>query len=138
MVEAIDFNTLNRKNAKNEFERSFYKNLNNSIFGKSLESIRKRQDIRLVNNEKRLKKLCSKPHVKIFKLLNLSLAAVHLSRVKVVLNRPIFVGFSVLNHSKLLMYSFHYMHMKKKYGTKLIGQRKNIGQDSLILTVSII
>ena len=114
----IDFNTSKRKDAKNEFEKQFFKLLNNAVFGKTLESVRKRQNIHLVNDEKRLRKLCSKPHLKTYKLLNPNLAAVHLNRVKVILNRPIFVGFTVLDHSKLLMFSFHYMHVKAKYGTK--------------------
>ena len=65
-----------------------------------------------------MRKLYSKPHLKTYQLLNPSLAAVHLNRVKVILNRPIFVGFTVLDHSKLLMCSIHYMHVKAKYGSK--------------------
>ncbi|KAK3103044.1 hypothetical protein FSP39_016008 [Pinctada imbricata] len=112
----IDFNTDMRKVAKNEFEKDFYKLMNNSVFGKTMENLRKRVDIQLVNQEKRLLKLTKKPGFKSFKIFNEDLASIELQKSKLVLNRPIYVGFSILDLSKVLMYDFHYNYIKRKYG----------------------
>lgn len=90
--------------------------MNNSVFGKTMENWRKRVDIQLVNHEKRLLKLTKKPGFKSFKIFNEDLASVELQKSKLVLNRPIYVGFSILDLSKVLMYDFHYNYIKEKYG----------------------
>lgn len=112
----IDFNTSKRKVAKNEFEKDFFKLMNNSVFGKTMENLRKRVDIQLVHHQKRLSKLSAKPGFKSFKIFNEDLASVELTKSKLVLNRPIYVGFSILELSKVLMYEFHYNYIKKRYG----------------------
>lgn len=112
----IDFNTNIRKEAKNEFEKDFFKLMNNAIFGKIKENLRKRIDIQLIHQEKRLKKLTKKHSFKFFKIFNPDLVSVELQKQKFVLNRPIYVGFSILDLSKVLMYEFHYNYIKKKYG----------------------
>ncbi|KAK3105879.1 hypothetical protein FSP39_007710 [Pinctada imbricata] len=112
----IDFNTNMRKEAKNEFEKDFYKLMNNSVFGKTMENLRKRVDIQLVNQEKRLLKLTKKPGFKSFKIFNEDLVSIELQKAKLVLNRPIYVGFSILDLSKVLMYDLHYNYIKQKYG----------------------
>ena len=114
----IDFNTQKRKEAKNEFEKNFFKQLNNSVFGKSLESVRNRQNVHLVNNEKKLLRLCRQPHLKSFKILSPSLCVVHMKMIKVTLNRPIYLGFSILDVSKLLMFDFHYNFIRARYGLR--------------------
>jgi hypothetical protein len=114
----IDFNTDMRKAAKNDFEKDFYKLMNNSVFGKTMENLRKRVDIQLVHKENRLLKLAAKPGFKSFKIFNEDLAAIELTKQKLVLNRPIYVGFSILEISKVLMYDFHYNHIKSRYGVK--------------------
>lgn len=111
----IDFNTTMRKTAKNEFEKDFFKLMNNSVFGKTMENLRKRVDIQLVHNKKRLLKLSAKPGFKSFQIFNNDLASVELSKQKLILNRPIYVGFSILDLSKVLMYDFHYNYIKKRY-----------------------
>lgn len=111
----IDFNTTMRKTSKNEFEKDFFKLMNNSVFGKTMENLRKRVDIQLVHNKKRLLKLSAKPGFKSFQIFNNDLASVELSKQKLILNRPIYVGFSILDLSKVLMYDFHYNYIKKKY-----------------------
>lgn len=114
----IDFNTSKRKNANNEFEKDFFKLMNNSVFGKTMENLRKRVDIQLVHHKKKLLKLSAKPGFKSFKIFNEDLASVELTKSKLVLNRPIYVGFSILELSKVLMYDFHYNYIKKKYGDR--------------------
>lgn len=92
--------------------------MNNSLFGKTMENLRERVDIQLVHHQKRLSKLSAKPEFKSFKVLNKDLASVELTKSKLVLNRPIYVEFSILELSKVLMYKFHYNYIKKKYGER--------------------
>lgn len=112
----IDFNTKMRKAAKNDFEKDFYKLMNNSVFGKTMENLRKRVEIQLINREQRLLKVTAKPGFKSFKIFNNDLASVELTKQNLILNRPIYVGFSILELSKVLMYDFHYNHIKSRYG----------------------
>ena len=97
-------------------EKDFFKLMNNSVFGKTMENLRKRVNIELVNTQKRLRKLTAKPNFQSFKIFHEDLAAVHMKKVNIVLNRPTYVGLSILDISKLLMYDFHYNYMKAKYG----------------------
>ena len=87
---------------------------------KTCENLKNRINVELVNTPVRMKKLCAKPGFKSFKIFNNNLVAVHMAKPKLVLNRPIYVGFVVLDVSKLLMYDFHYNYIKKKYGDKAI------------------
>lgn len=114
----IDFNTEKRKQAKNEFEKDFFKPINNSVFGKSLENQRKHQDVKLLNNQKRARKLTCKPSFHAFRIFNENLVAIHMLKQRLYLNRPIYVGFSILDISKILMYEFHYNYIKQKYGSR--------------------
>ena len=114
----IEFNTEKRKNAKNAFEKDFFKLMNNSVFGKTMENIRKRVDVRLVTDEKKLLKLTSKPTYVSSKIFNENLVAVHKIKEILTLNRPAYVGMCILDLSKTLMYDFHYKFIKKNYGDK--------------------
>ncbi|XP_033761654.1 uncharacterized protein LOC117343421 [Pecten maximus] len=114
----IDFNTERRKKAKNDFEKDFYKLMNNSVFGKTMENLRKREDVKLVNSQKKALKLTCKPSFNAFKIFYEELVAVHMLKQKLYLNKPIYVGFSILDISKTLMYDFHYNYIKLKYGSK--------------------
>ena len=116
MKPYIDFNTEKRTMAKSSFEKDFYKLMNNSVFGKTMENKRKRSDIQLVNNEARMKKLVSKPSFKSFRIFNEDLAGVHMLKTNLVLDKPIYVGAAVLDLSKILMYEFHYNYVVSKYG----------------------
>ncbi|ELT91737.1 hypothetical protein CAPTEDRAFT_212481 [Capitella teleta] len=109
--------------ANNEFEKDFFKLMNNSVFGKTMENIRKRVDIRLVNNEVTAKKLAAKPnfiHCNIFDENHLYTheSAIHMKKVQLVFNKPVYLGMCILDLSKTLMNDFHYNFMKKKYGEK--------------------
>ena len=114
----IDFNTEKRKNAKNAFEKDFFKLMNNSVFGKTMENIRKRVDVRLITDENKLLKYSSKPTYVSSKIFNEDLVAVHKIKETLTLNRPAYVGICILDLSKTLMYDFHYNYIKKKYGDK--------------------
>ena len=118
LKQYIDFNTEKRKNAKNNFEKDFFKLMNNSVFGKTMENIRKRVDVRLVTDENKLLKLASKPTYVSSKIFNKNLVAVHKIKETLTLNRPAYVGMCILDLSKTLMYDFHYNYIKDKYGDK--------------------
>ena len=114
----IDFNTKKRAKAKNSFEKDFFKLMNNSVFGKTMENLRKRQNIKLVTDEENLLKWTSKPSFVSFKIFNEDLVAVHKMKPTLILNRPAYVGMCILDLSKTLMYDFHYNYIKNKYGDK--------------------
>ena len=118
LKQYIDYNTEKRKNAKNDFEKDFFKLMNNSVFGKTMENIRKRVDVRLVTDEKKLLKLTSKPTYVSSKIFNENLVAVHKIKETLTLNRPAYVGMCILDLSKTLMYDFHYKYIKEMYGNK--------------------
>ena len=118
LKQYIDFNTEKRKSAKNDFEKDFFKLMNNSVFGKTMENIRKRVDVRLVTDKNKLLKLASKPTYVSSKIFNENLVAVHKIKETLTLNRPAYVGMCILDLSKTLMYDFHYNYIKDKYGDK--------------------
>ena len=118
LKQYIDFNTEKRKHARNPFEKDFFKLMNNSVFGKTMDNLRKRVDVRLVTNEKKLLKLTSKPTYVSSKIFNKNLAAVHKIKEILTLNRPTYVGMCILDLSKTLMYDFHYNYIKNKFGDR--------------------
>ena len=118
LKQYIDFNTEKRKHAKHSFKKDFFKLMNNSIFGKTMENLRKRVDVRLVTNEKKLDKLTSKPTFVSSKIFYKNLMAVHKVKETLTLNRPAYVGMCILDLSKMLMYDFHYNYIKKKYNNR--------------------
>ena len=118
MAPYIKMNTELRKAAKSDFEKDFFKLMNNSVFGKTMENLRKRINVQLVkgNNEmNKLRKLIAKPSFNTFKVFNDNLVAVHMYKDTLKLNRPIYVGMSILDLSKHLMYDFYYNQLKKQY-----------------------
>ena len=118
LKQYIDFNTQKRTKAKNAFEKDFFKLMNNSVFGKTMENIRKRVDVRLVTDEKKLLKIAAKPTYVSSKIFNENLVAVHKIRETLTLNRPAYVGMCILDLSKTLMYDFHYNYIKQNYDSK--------------------
>ena len=118
LKQYIVFNTEKRKHAKNAFKKDFFKLMNNSVFGKTIENLRKRVDVKLVTTNKILDKLTSKPTYVSSKIFNENLMAVHKIKESLTLNRPAYVGMCILDLSKTLMYDFHYNYIKKKYGDR--------------------
>jgi len=122
MKPYIEMNTAFRAKAKNDFEKDFFKLMNNAVFGKTMENLRKRQKISLVQPETHPKKYCkliSDPSFKSRRIFNDNLVAIHRRQTQARLNRPIYVGMSVLELSKLCMYEFYYDTLKEKYNDKV-------------------
>ena len=114
----IDLNTDLRSKAKNAFEKDFFKLMNNSVFGKTMENIRNRVDVKLVTNETRARNLISKPSFYYRKIFSENLTAFHMYRTKLVFDKPVYLGMSILDVNKTLMYDFHYGYIKEKFGEK--------------------
>ena len=111
----IDMNTKLRKEAKNGFEKGFLKLMNNSVFGKTVENIRKHRNIKLVTTDKRRNQLASEPNYRATKYFSENLMAIEMKKTKVKMNKPIYLGMSILDISKTLMYEFWYDCIKPAY-----------------------
>ena len=109
-------NTELRKIAKNDFEKDFFKLMNNAVIGKTMENVRKHRDIKLVTTDKKRSKLVSEPNYHTMNYISEDLSIIEMKRTKVKMNKPIYLGLSILEISKLLMYEFWYDYMKPKYG----------------------
>ena len=114
----ISLNTKLRIEAKNEFEKNFFKLMINSVFGKTMENIRNRVDVKLVNDKKRAEKLSAKPNYKHCNIFSEDLVAIHMKKTKLDFDKPVYLGICILDLSKTLMYDFHYNYIKKKYEDK--------------------
>ena len=101
-----DTNTELRKIAKNDFEKDFFKLMNNAIFGKTMENIRKHKDIKLVTTNKKRSKLVSEPNYHTINCISENLSIIKMRRTKAKRNKPIYLGLSILEISKLLMHEF--------------------------------
>ena len=104
--------------SKNNFESDFFKLMNNSVFGKTIENIRKRTDIKLATTEKEAEKYIYKPNYTHRTTFSDNLIAIHMVRTKLYFNKPVYLGMCILDLSKTLMYEFHYEYIKPKYGEK--------------------
>ena len=111
-------NTKKRKEAKNEFEKDFFKLMNNSAFGKTMKNVRNHRDIKLVTTEKQRRKLVSEPNYHTTKHFSENLLAIEMKKTKVKMNKPVYLGMSILDISKTLMYEFWYDYIKPKYQEK--------------------
>ena len=118
MEPYIRKNTDLRKEAKNDFEKEFFKTMNNSVYCKTIENIRKRQNVILVDDRKKALKLISKPNFDRVAIFDEHLVAVHMKKTEVYFNKPIYVGQAILDLSKTLMFDFHHNFIRKKYGNK--------------------
>ena len=109
-------NTKLRTEAKNDFEKDFFKLMNNAVFGKTMENVRKHRDIKLVTTDKRRNQLASEPNYHTTKYFSENLTAIEMKKkTKVKVNKPIYIGMSILDISKTLMYEFWYDYIKPKY-----------------------
>ena len=120
MKTFIDLNTKKRMCATNDFEKDFFKLMINSVYRKRMENLRKRINVRFVNNKKDFLKYTSRPTSVTDKLFNKSFAAIHEIKPVLILNKPIYVEFTVLDLSKWLMYDFHYNFIKKNFSAELL------------------
>ena len=126
-------NTELRKLAKNDFGKDLFKLMNNSVFGKTMENIRKHRDIKLVTTDKKRSKLVSEPNYHTINLISEDLSIIEMKRTKVKMNKPIYLVLSILEISKLLMYEFWYDYMKPKYNDDV--KLSYMDMDSFIMNI---
>ena len=116
----IVFNIQERTITNNEADQNFFKLMNNSVYGKTMENLRKRMEIRVVRNSQGFMKYTSKPTCLNWKLFENNLAAIHEKKISLTFNKPIYVRFKVLERSKWEMYNFHYNFVIRKFNTELL------------------
>ena len=131
MKPCIDFNTQLRTLATNDFEKDFFKLMNNMVFGKTVENIRKHRNIKLITNRETYLKTVMKPNFKSGVLFGENLMGCEMGKIKVVMNEPIYLGQAILDLSKIIMYEFHYDYMKQKYNNDKL-QLCYMDTDSLV------
>ena len=116
----INFNTEKRMKAANDFEKYFFKLTINSVYGKTMENLRKRINARLVNNAKDFLKYTSKPTCINHKIFGEDYATIHEIKPVLMLNKPVYIGFTVLDLSKWKMCDFDYKLIKKNFDAELL------------------
>ena len=131
----IDMNTELRKVAKDDFEKDLFKLMNNAVFGKTMENIRKHRDIKLVTTDKKRSKLFSEPNYHTMNYMSEDLSIIEMKKTKVKMNKPIYLGLSILEISKILMYEFWYAYMKPKYNDSV--KLCYMDADSFIMNIKI-
>ena len=115
LKQYIEFNSAHCKVARNTFEEMFFKMMNNAVFGKTMEDVRKRVGVSLAHTQNRLRQLVNKTSFKRLEIYKEDLVAVENANTKILLNKPIYVGQSILDLSKVIMYNFHFNVIRKKY-----------------------
>ena len=110
----IDMNTNLRKEAKNDFEKDFFKLMNNSVFGKTMENVRNHRDIKLVTSDRQRKKFASEPNYHTTKHISKDLLIMEMKKAEVKMNKPIYLGQAILDISKTVMYEFWYDYLQPK------------------------
>jgi len=111
----IDLNTALRTKANSDFEKDFFKAINNCVFGKTIENIEKYVDIKLVSDKKAAIKFAAKPNYDRCTIFDENLIAIHMKRTKLLYNKPIYLGICILDLSKYITYDFLYNNIKNKY-----------------------
>ena len=114
----IDINTGLRKEAKNEFEKDSFKLMNNSVFGKTIENVRKHRDINLLTTDEKRNNLVSVPNYHTTKCFSENVLAIEMKKTKEKMNKSVYLGMSILDITKTLMYEFWYDYIKPKYGDR--------------------
>ena len=104
--------------AKNEFENNFFKLMNNSVFGKKMKNVRNHRDVKLVTSDKRRKQLVSEPNYHSHKTFSEHLMAIQMKKTRIKMIKPIYLGMSMLDISKMIMYQFWYDYIKPKHGER--------------------
>ena len=129
----IDMNTGLRKDAKNDFEKDFFKLMNNAVFAKTMENIRKQRDIKLVTSDKRTNILVSEPNYHTSKHISEELMIIEMKKVEVKMNKPIYLGQAILDISETLMHEFWYDYIKPKYEDK--ARSLSMDTDSFVINI---
>ena len=120
MEPYIRMNTEFRKQAKSDFETDFYKLMNNSVFGKTMENLRNHEDVKIVRawEANKIRKLVSDLSYNRFTLFSNDMAGIQMCKRRLVLNKPVYTGIAILENSKILMYDYYYKHLKARYGPR--------------------
>ena len=126
-------NTGLRKLTKDDFEKDLYKLMNNAVFGKTMENNRKHRNIKLVTTDNKRNKLVSEPNYHTINYISEDLSIIEMNKMKVKMNKPIYLGLSILDISKILMYEFWYDYMKPKYGNDV--KLCYIDTDSFVMSI---
>ena len=134
MKEYIDFNTKLRTAAANDFEKDFYKLMNNAVFRKTMENIRKHRNIKLITSREAYLKAVMKPNFKSGARFRPNLMGCEMGKIKVVMNKLVYLGQAILDLSKTVMYEFHYDYMKQKYNDDILTLCL-LDMDSLIYSI---
>ena len=129
MKQYIDLNTKLRTAATNNFEKDFFNLMNNSVFGKTMENIRKHRNVKLITNKDKYLRTVMKPNFKSGVLFGENLMGCKMGHTKVVMNKPVYLGQEILDLSKIVMYKFHYNYMKPTFKDFQLGY---MDTDSLI------
>lgn len=133
LKDYINFNNEKRRDATNDFEKSFFKKMNNSFYGKTCMNLRKRQNVKATTNAEQCKKYLSSPSLEYFEIVNDFLTLFKCRKTNLIVDKPIYVGFTVLELSKLKMYSLYYDYFKSFY--KENCSLVYIDTDSLFLSI---
>ena len=112
LKQYIDLNTKLRTKAANDFEKDFFKLMNNSVFGKTMGNIENRVDVRLVTSETETLNLSSKINYDSCTIFYENLIAIHMRKTKLKYDKPVYLGLAILDLSKTLVYDFHYKYIK--------------------------
>ena len=126
-------NTELKTKAKNDFEKDFFKLMNNAVFGKKMENVRKHRDIKLVTTDKRRNQLASEPNYHSTNYFSENLLAIEIKKIKVKMIKPVYLGMSILDIRKILMYEFWHDYIKPKYQNKV--NLCYMGTDSFIIHI---
>src|ERR1043165_3942383 len=114
----IDFNTVKRQAANNSFEKDLFKLMNNSVYGKTMQNNGRHLAVKIVTNERQAKRYIARPTFQSFNIISEEVTVIKLIKSDVLLDKPVYVGMSILDISKLHMYRFHYDNIVKKYGER--------------------
>ena len=133
MKPYIDFNTQLRTNATNDFKKDFFKLMNNAVFRKTMENIRKHRNIKLVMSRESYLKTMMKPNFKSGILKGENLMGCEMGKIKVLMNKLVYLGQAILDLSKIVMYEFHYDYMLPKYNDNI--QLCYMDTDSLVYDI---
>ena len=109
---------MNRTNAKNGFEKNFFKLIKNSVFGKTMENVRNHRYTKLETSDKRKKRLVSEPNYHLHKKISYNLLAIEMKKIRVKMTKPLYLCMSILDISKTLMYEFWYDYIRQEYGDR--------------------
>ena len=126
-------NTKLRKEARNDFEKDFFKLINNAVYGKTMENVSRHRDIKLVTTDRRRNQLASEHNYHTTKYFSENLMAVEMKKTKVQMHQPIYLGMSILDISKKRMYEFWYDNVRPKYQDR--AKLCHMNTDSFVIDI---